>query len=136
MHNPSTRSNKFLLLHPFVITFFLSTVIVFISCGPEPTTAHYGFLTMLGNDTISIESVTRKGNTLTSDEVDRFPRVRVRHTVVELNDDGSIKHLEMTIHTPSEPANEQDRTVVASVSNSEVNLSKKDGTGTVKREFA
>jgi hypothetical protein len=136
MHNPPTRSNKFLLVYPLTISFFLSAVFVFVSCSQESPAEHYGFLTMLGNDTISVESVTRKGNTLTSDEVDRFPRVRVRHTVVQLNDDGSIKHLEMDIHTPSEPSNERERKVVASVSSNEVRLSKTDSTGTVKREFA
>ncbi len=136
MHNQATRSNKFLLVHPLVISFFLSAVILLFSCGTTPPAEQYGFVTMLGNDTISVESVTRQGNTLTSDEVDRFPRVRVRHTVVHLNDDGSIRHLEMDIHTPSEPSNERERKVVATVSNNEVNLSKTDSTGTMKREFA
>ncbi len=91
---------------------------------------------MLGNDTISVESVTRQGNTLTSDEVDRFPRVRVRHTVINLNEDGSIRHLVMNIHTPSEPSNQRDRKVVADVADNEVHLSKTDGSGTVNRNFA
>lgn len=136
MHKQTTRSNNFIPVHPPLMTFFLSAVILFVSCGHESPAEQYGFVTMLGNDTISVESVTRQGNTLTSDEVDRFPRVRVRHTVVHLNDDGSIKHLEMDIHTPSEPANERERKVVVTVSNNEVRLSKTDSTGTVKKEFA
>ncbi|MEO6210545.1 MAG: hypothetical protein ABIQ10_10520 [Gemmatimonadaceae bacterium] len=48
-----------------------------------------------------------------SDEVDRFPRVRRRHTTMRLAPDGSITHLEMDIRTPSEPSNEQLRHVVA-----------------------
>jgi hypothetical protein len=90
---------------------------------------------MLGHDTISIESITRQGNTLTSDEVDRFPAVRIRHTVVNLNDDGSIRHLVMDIHTPSEPSGQRDRTVVADVADNKVHLSKTDSTGTVNRDF-
>lgn len=104
------------------------------SCKPEPA-KQYGFLTMLGQDTISVEAVTRQGNTLKSDEVDRFPRVRTRHTVVELNDDGSIRHLEMEIHTSSEPSGQRDRTVVADVAHNNVHLSKTDSTGTVSRDF-
>ncbi len=92
---------------------------------------HYGFITLLGNDTISVESITKQGNSFTSDEVDRFPRVRVRHTVVDLYPDGSIKHLVMDIHTPSEPENQRDRKVVADVTDSAVHLSKTDGTGTL-----
>ena len=80
-------------------------------------TEHYGFITKLGTDTIAVESVTRQGNTVTSDEVDRFPCVRVRHTVINLNPDGSIRHLVMDIHTPSEPANERERKVTADVTN-------------------
>ena len=90
---------------------------------------------MLGNDTISVETIARQGNTLQSDEVDRFPRVRIRHTVVTLNDDGSIRHLVMEIHTPSEPSGQRDRTVVADVAHSNVHLSKTDSTGAVNRDF-
>ena len=42
----------------------------------------------------------------------------------------------MDIHTPSEPANERERKVTADVSNNEVHITKTDGTGTVKRDFA
>lgn len=91
---------------------------------------------MLGRDTISIESISRRGNTLTSDEVDRFPGVRIRHTVVDLNDDGSIRHLVMNIHTPSEPSGQRDRKVVADVAGNKVHLSKTDSTGTVNRDFS
>ena len=118
-----------------VIYFFIGTMLLLVSCKSSPT-EHYGFITKLGNDTISVESVTRQGNTLTSDEVDRFPDVKVRHTVVELNADGSIRHLVMDIHTPSEPANERERKVTADVSNNLVHLSKTDGTGTLNRDFA
>jgi hypothetical protein len=65
--------------------FFLSSVLLLVSCGHKPPAEHYGFITRLGHDTIAVESVTRQGNTLTSDEVDRFPRERVRHTVIQLN---------------------------------------------------
>src|SRR6185437_12834973 len=115
----------------------LAGIIVYMalaSCHPAPA-KQYGFLAMLGQDTISVEAITRQGNTLKSDEVDRFPRVRTRHTVVELNDDGSIRHLEMEIHTPSEPSGQRDRTVVADVAHNNVHLSKTDSTGTVTRDF-
>ena len=90
---------------------------------------------MLGEDTISAETIMRQGNTLETNEVDRFPLVRIRHTVVKLNDDGSIRHLEMEIHTPSERSAERDRTVVADVAHNNVHLSKSDSTGTVNRDF-
>ena len=111
-------------------------VLLLVSCGHTPPAEHYGFITRLGSDTISVESVTRQGNTVTSDEVDRFPRVRVRHTVIELAPDGSIRHLVMDIHTPSEPANQRERKVIADVTTDSVHISKTDGTGTLNRDFA
>lgn len=119
-----------------VMFFLLSAVLLLVSCGPKPPAEHYGFIARLGNDTVSVESVTRQGNTVTSEEVDRFPRVRVRHTVIELNPDGSIRHLVMDIHTPSEPANERERKVIADVTTDSVHISKTDGTGTLHRNFA
>ncbi|WP_188932108.1 DUF2911 domain-containing protein [Puia dinghuensis] len=112
----------------------LCALMLLVSCHTAPA-KRYGFLTMLGQDTISVETIIRQGNTLETDEVDRFPLVRIRHTVVKLNDDGSIRHLEMEIHTPSEPSAERDRTVVADVAHNNVHLSKTDSTGTVNRDF-
>jgi len=116
------------------ICFFLCALTLLLSCNTAPA-KRYGFLAMLGHDTISIENITRQGNTLTSDEVDRFPSVRIRHTVINLNDDGSIRHLVMNIHTPSEPSGQRDRKVVADVAGNKVHLSKTDSTGTVDRDF-
>ena len=112
----------------------LCALMLLVSCHTAPA-KRYGFLTMLGQDTISAETIIRQGNTLETDEVDRFPRVRIRHTVVKLNDDGSIRHLEMEIHTPSEPSAGRNRTVVADVAHNNVHLSKTDSTGTVNRDF-
>src|SRR5437868_6543403 len=115
---------------PSMVCIFFCAMIALLSCNTKPS-KQYGFVTTLGNDTISVESVTRRGNTLTSDEVDRFPRVQSRHTVVDLNNDGSIQHLVMNIHTPSEAAGQRDRKVIADVVNNKVHLSKTDSTGTV-----
>jgi hypothetical protein len=71
-----------------------------------------------------------------SDEVDRFPRVRRRHTVITLADDGSIRHLDMEIRTPSESAAESPRHVVADVTKDSVVITKSDGTGEKRIAFA
>jgi hypothetical protein len=118
-----------------VICLFLVAVVSALSCK-LPTEKSYGFLTTLGRDTISVENISRQGNTLTSDEVDRFPVVRIRHTVVDLTDNGSIRHLVMDIHTPSEPPGQRDRKVVADVTGNKLHLSKTDSTGTVNRDFS
>ena len=136
MHHQTVHPRGFYSVKPPVFYFFLSVMLLMVSCGHTQPVEHYGFIARLGNDTISVESVTRQGNTVTSDEVDRFPRVRLRHTVIELAADGSIRNLVMNIHTPSEPENERERKVTANVSNDAVHLSKTDSTGTVKRDFA
>ncbi len=134
MYSKTTQSSSFYPFKPAAICLFFSIVISLFSCT-APTVQRYGFLTMLGRDTISAEDITRQGNTLTSDEVDRFPTLHIRHTVVDLSDNGSIRHLEMTIYTPSEPSGQRNRKVVADVADNKVQLSKTDSTGTVNRDF-
>lgn len=97
-----------------------------VACGRSEPAEHYGFVALLGRDTISVESVTRSGNTLTSDEVDRFPRVRQRHTQITLAPNGGVQHLDMEITTPSEPANERLRHVIADVTADSVIMTKRD----------
>jgi hypothetical protein len=99
-------------------------------CAAKGPTERYGFVARLGVDTISVESVTRTGNTLVSDEVDRFPRVRQRHSEIVLAPDGGIKHIAMEITTPSEPSDQRVRHVVADVVDDSVHISKEDSTGT------
>src|ERR1700740_2000421 len=134
MYKTNAPSKRFYAVKHALICFFLSAVVSLLSCN-APKPERYGFLTLLGRDTISIEGISRQGNTLTSDEVDRFPRVRIRHTVVDLNDDGSIRHLVMNIHTPSEPSGQRDRNVVADVAGNRVHLSNKERPGPGNRDF-
>ena len=103
-----------------------ATLLLVVACGRSQPAEHYGFVARLGRDTISVESVTRSGNRLSSDEVDRFPRVRQRHTEITLAPNGGIQHLEMDITTPSEPANERERHVVADVTADSVIMTKRD----------
>jgi Protein of unknown function (DUF2911) len=109
-------------------------VLALAACG-QPA-ERYGFLTRLGNDTMSIENVVRRGNALTIDGVDRFPRVRERHATVTLAPDGGIRRLVMDVVTPSEPANERERHIVADVTRDSVLMTKKDGTGSKRWAFA
>jgi hypothetical protein len=107
-----------------------------VACAAGAPPERYGYLALLGRDTVSVERVTRTGNTLVSDEVDRFPRVRRRHTTITLGRDGGIRRLEMDIRTPSEPAAQQLRHVVVDVGDDSVTITKRDSTGVVRRAFA
>jgi len=111
-------------------------LLIFSACRANQPAEQYGFVARLGNDTVSIERISRRGDEIVSDEVDRFPRVRRRHTTMRLAADGTIKNLEMDIRTPSEPSNERERHVVADVSGDSVHITKHDSTGTKKYAFA
>jgi hypothetical protein len=105
-------------------------------CQTSQPPEHYGFVALLGNDTVSVESVTRRADTLVSEEVDRFPRVRRRHSRIVLAPDGGIRHLEMDIRSPSEPEPQRMRRVVAEVGADSVRITKRDSTGTKYIAFA
>ena len=121
------------MTHRFVVFSSLAAALATQACGSPAQ--HYGYVARLGRDTVSVESVTRQGDRVTVDGVDRFPRVRRRHTVVQLGPDGGIRHLSMDIETPSEPANQQKRHVEADVTKDAVHIVKTDAADTVKRDF-
>jgi Protein of unknown function (DUF2911) len=68
--------------------------------------------------------------------VDRFPKVRQRHTEVTLGEDGSIRRLVMDIRTPSDSENVRERHIVAEVANDSVRLTKRDGKSRITWNFA
>jgi hypothetical protein len=107
-----------------------------IACRPAEPEQRYGLIARLGSDTISVESVTRRGNTVVVDGVDRFPRVSRRHTEIELGSGSTIRQLVMDIHTPSEPANQRERHVTADVTVDSVHILKADAAGKLKYNFA
>jgi DUF2911 family protein len=106
--------------------FALGASIGIAGCAQQGPAERYGFVALLGNDTVSLESVTRTGNTLTSDEVDRFPLVEERHTEVTLAPNGGVQHLVMDITTPSAPEEIRNRHVVADVTSDSVIMTKRD----------
>jgi hypothetical protein len=121
---------------PFQSFPFLFAALAFIACRPAEPEQRYGFIARLGNDTVSVESITRRGNDVVVDGVDRFPRVRRRHTVIELGPGSTIRHLVMDIHTPSEPANQRERRVTADVTADSVHILQTDKSGKLRHEFA
>jgi hypothetical protein len=115
---------------------FLLLALLVIGCSRPAPEEHYGFVALLGRDTISVERVTRQGNTVTSDEVDRFPRVRQRHTVITLGDSGRITRLVMDVRTPSDSEKLRERHIVADVGKDTVELTKRDAKSTTTWKFA
>jgi len=107
-----------------------------IGCRPGGPEQRYGFIAKLGNDTVSVESVSRRGNKVVVDGVDRFPRVRRRHTEIELGDGSAIRHLVMDIHTPSEPVKQRERHVIVDVTADSVHMVKRDDSTSLRWDFA
>ncbi|MEP6591732.1 MAG: DUF2911 domain-containing protein [Gemmatimonadota bacterium] len=104
---------------------------------PAGPVEQYAFFARLGNDTISVERVSRSGNSLISDDVDRFPSVKLRHTEFEIAPDGRLTRMVMDIRTPSgaTPA-ERWRRVVAHFTNDSVMVTIRDSSGVTGRNFA
>jgi hypothetical protein len=120
---------------PFHSLTLLLASLAAIGCRPAEPEQRYGFIARLGNDTVSLESITRRGDKVLVDGVDRFPRVSRRHTEIELGPGSTIRHLVMDIHTPSEPAKQRQRHVTADVTADSVHLVKTDDVGTLRYKF-
>ncbi|MGH7655291.1 MAG: DUF2911 domain-containing protein [Gemmatimonadaceae bacterium] len=104
------------------------------SAGPSE---HYGFVTVLGRDTVAVERITRASDSFVSDEVDQWPAVRIRHTEMALAPDGTIRHMVMDVRTPnaSTPA-AQARRVTADMTHDSVRISIRDSSGVKDTAFA
>src|SRR5207244_13571995 len=63
----------------------------------------YGFVAVLGNDTTSVERVTRTGHRIIGDAIGRSPTVTRRHWEAELGPNGVIAHASMDTHIPTGP---------------------------------
>ena len=106
-------------------------------CSDSSPPEQYGFVALLGRDTVSVERVSRSRNRLVTDGVDKFPLVRQRHSEFELDDDGHIRHMVMDVRTPSgkTPA-ERERRITADFSGGEARISIRDSSGVRDTTFA
>ena len=112
------------------LTSALAVSLTLVGCGEAPPTERYGFIALLGKDTISLESVARYPDRFVSEEVDRFPMVRRRHTEVTLAEDGTPTHMDMRVRTPSAEPDGRERRIVADFRRDTVRVSLTDGSGT------
>jgi DUF2911 family protein len=111
--------------------------LLFLACSSATPPERYGFVTTLGNDTVSVESIARSPTRLVTDEVDRWPFVRRRHSEFDLAPDGRIQHMVMDVRTPNgRSPRERWRRVTADMSNDKVNVSVRDSSGARDTSFA
>lgn len=103
---------------------------------PEPA-EHYGFVTVLGNDTVAVERIMRSPTRLVADGVDAWPFVRRRHTEFDLNPDGTIRRMVMDVRSPNGPSpRERGRRVTADFSRDRVAITVSDSAGRRDTAFA
>jgi len=67
----------------------------------------YGFVAVLGNDTTSVERVTRTGNRIVGDAIGRSPAVTRRHWEAALGQGGAISTWSMDTYIPNAPPERQ-----------------------------
>lgn len=116
---------------------FVFLLVSLTACTAGRPTEQYGFVTLLGRDTVAVERIARSPGTLISDDVDRFPLVRLRHTEFALAPDGSILHMTMDVRTPSGATpRERGRRVTAEFTRDSVRISIRDSSGVTDTAFA
>ncbi len=82
----------------------MATLVLFASCGRTET---YGLVAVLGNDTTSVERITRAGNRIVGDAIGRSPTVTRRHWEAELAPNGVITSWSMDTYIPNAPPADQ-----------------------------
>ena len=112
-------------------------VLLLLACNASRPPERYGFVAVLGNDTVSAERISRSPTRLVTDGVDRWPFVRRRHTEVDLAADGRIRHMVMDVRTPNgRTPKERGRRITADVSKDGVRISVRDSSGERDTAFA
>jgi hypothetical protein len=108
-----------------------------LACAQAAPPERYGFVTVLGSDTVAVERIQRSPDRLVADGVDRWPFVRRRHTELALNDDGTIRHMVMDVRTPNGATpRERGRRVTADFTRDRVTISVEDSAGRRDTAFA
>ncbi len=111
--------------------------LLFLACSSTTPPESYGFVALLGSDTVSVERIARSPTRLVTDGVDRWPFVRRRHTEFDLAPDGTIRHMVMEVRTPNgRSPRERGRRVTANFSKAAVKISVRDSSGVRDTSFA
>ena len=85
----------------------LIALLALASCASQEEES-WGFVATLGNDTTSVERMTRSGNRIAGDAVGRSPMVVRRRWEATLAPDGSLRNWTMDTHIPNAAPGETD----------------------------
>lgn len=83
----------------------LTLLLVTAGCAQEEPES-WGFVATLGDDTTSVERLTRTGDRIVSDAIQTAPMVARRHWEATLNPDGSLQRWTMDTFIPNAPPGE------------------------------
>jgi hypothetical protein len=103
-------------------------------CGDEDGET-YGFVATLGNDTTSVERITRVGDRIISDAVGRSPVVVRRQWEGELAPDGSLRRWTMHTHVPNAPDGARDLHHAGEFGADVVTVMRREGQDSTRRSF-
>lgn len=103
-------------------------------CAPDDSET-WGFVATLGNDTTSVERITREGDRIVSDAVGRSPRVVRRHWEATLAPDGSVRSWSMDTHIANAPPNESDLHHEVHLSDGAIRLIRQTGSDSTDRRY-
>lgn len=95
----------------------------------------YGFVATLGDDTTSVERVTRFGDRIVSDAVGRSPVVVRRRWEAFLAPDGSLRRWTMHTHIPNAPSGGSDIHHAAEFADDVVTVFRRTGQDSTRRSF-
>lgn len=117
--------------------FFLPLALAGVAACGDRGAEHYGFVTVLGRDTVGVERIERTPERITTEGVDRWPAVRQRETELQLNPDGTLHFMQMDVRTPNAatPARRL-RRVTARFTSDSVLISIRDSAGVRDTAFA
>ena len=110
---------------------FFALVLAQGACAQTET---YGFVAVLGNDTTSIERVTRTAHHITGDAVGRSPMVTRRHWEADRGPNGAITSWRMDTEIPNAPADRQQLHHTATFTDQATSFTRGTAAGT--RSFA
>ena len=113
----------------------LLTTLVTLSCARESTET-WGFVATLGNDTTSVERITRTGDRIVSEAVGRSPLVVLRRWEATVDSGGTLRHWSMDTHIANAPAGETDLHHEVELSDGVIRLVRQTGTDSTDRTFA
>lgn len=130
------------LLDPIVLPF--AALLVLASCAEQSSESRgfaeqdsesWGFVAFLGNDTTSVERLTRAGNRIASEAIQTAPMVVRRRWEATLAPDGSLQRWSMDTHIPNAPPGETDLHHEMELSNGRVRLVRQSGSERTDRTF-